>query len=115
VAICRAAGVEPDLSARPLFTDAELKSHLAAAEPAMREYTIQRDAIDAFTRGERVTGLRLVARGLRRRPVALPLWALVPFGIAGPRAVAWLRHRHLHRKIDAARRNFEQKIAGGTR
>ncbi|MEA2571429.1 MAG: hypothetical protein QOI24_3430 [Acidobacteriota bacterium] len=115
VAICRAAGVEPDLSARPLFTDAELQSHLAAAEPAMREYAIQRDAIDAFTRGERVTGLRFVARGLRRRPAALPLWALVPFGIAGPRAVAWLRRRHLHRRIAAARRHFEQKLAGGAR
>jgi hypothetical protein len=123
VAICRSAGVEPDLAARPIFTDAELQSHLAAAEPAMREYMIQRDAIDAFTRGERVTGLRLVARGLRRRPAALPLWALVPFGIAGPRAVKWLRHRHLHSRIAAARRSveqklrrsFEMKLAGGAR
>ncbi|HKO01893.1 MAG TPA: hypothetical protein VJ032_09390 [Thermoanaerobaculia bacterium] len=115
IEICRSAGVEPDLNVRPAFTQAELDAHLAAAIPAMDDYALRRDATDAFARGRRVEGLRLAMRGLRKTPRSIPLWTVVPFGVAGPRAIAWLQRRVLRGKIASARRAYDRKLAEKTR
>ena len=52
LAICRAAGVDIDLKARPAFTEDELRDHLLASERGSRLSEIQRESIASFRAGQ---------------------------------------------------------------
>jgi hypothetical protein len=99
VAICREAGVEPDLAARPAFTPEELAAHYAAGVPETRLDEIKQGAVSSFLAGRRAEGLRHALRYLRGKPLSAQGWGIAAFGLLGPGPLAWLRDLQLRTKI----------------
>jgi hypothetical protein len=99
VEFCRSLGISPDLEARPAFTPAEFETHLTADPISHIVAREQRSAIDGFSRGERRVGLHHAIAALKHQPTKLSLWALLAAGIIGPRALQWLRKRHLAYRV----------------
>jgi hypothetical protein len=115
LAICAAAGVTVDLGRRPAFTDETLRAHHAHGVPASEMAVIKIKAMDAFHEGRRRDALRHAGRYLRTRPLALDVYAIVIFGLAGPHAIAWLHRQHLRLRLSRVRRRIIPDHAAGDR
>jgi hypothetical protein len=113
LAICTAAGVTVDRARRAAFTDETLRAHHARGMPASDMAAIKIKAMDAFHEGRRRDALRHALRYLRARPLALDVYAIVIFGLAGPHAIAWLHRQHLRLRLGRIRRRAIPDHAGG--
>jgi hypothetical protein len=108
LAICRAAGIEVDLSKRGAFTPGELQRHEEAGIELGRVALRQTEAIRRFREGRRTAGLRDVAWCLRQRPASLQLWAIAAAGCLGPRAMALLQRLDVRAKVARATRQYDR-------
>jgi hypothetical protein len=97
--ICRAAGVEVNLAARPTFTAADLQLHYEAARAGVERYLPKERALKAFLRGSRAAGLRHAFSYLRQAPIAPELWALVVMGLFGPSATRAAQRAQLRARV----------------
>jgi hypothetical protein len=104
VEFCRSIGIFPDLEARPAFTSPELEKHLASDPVSHVVAREQRSAIDGFSRGARRVGLKHAIAALKHRPTKFSLWGVLAAGIVGPRALQWLRRRHLAYRVGSITR-----------
>jgi hypothetical protein len=99
VEFCHSLGILPDLEARSAFTSSELESHLTRDPISHTIAEEQRSAIDGFSRGQRLVGMHHAIAALRLRPTKLSLWGIFAAGLVGPRALHWLRARHLAYRV----------------
>jgi hypothetical protein len=99
VAICEAAGVSIDASARGMFSTAELESHFRQAEPGLARFASHSITMEHFRQGRRLEGARAALAAVGSEPLRLKIWAVLLFGIMGPRAVHWLENANLRWKI----------------
>lgn len=107
IEIARREGLTVDLTTRKAMEVDELGESTRAAEEASRRYELKRDAMTAFRRGERANGLRLLGRAIAHEPASGHLWAILACGVAGPRAMRWLRRKYLDRRIAQARKKYD--------
>lgn len=112
LAICADAGVSVDLTARPRFTEEELRAHFAEAERGVLRFARYHEALSHFRRGERRQGARVALRSLVADPAAAKMWGLLAFGLAGKRGTAWLERQNRRLKLNRGRRSLR---AGGER
>ena len=113
LAICRAAGITPDLARRGAFSEHELHEHEESGRPAARFAARKNDAIRNFRQGRRSEGLRDLLSCLRHTPASPQLWAIGVAGMLGPRPITWLHRLHVHGKIVRARRAYHRALRVG--
>jgi hypothetical protein len=109
LAICREAGVQVDLGTRAAFTEEELSNHYSTISFNSQRYFSKRNAISEFRTGRRLIGLRCALHHLVNEPLSIKAWAILLFGLLGPKPIAWLHKQHLRRKIAATRNKCIQK------
>jgi hypothetical protein len=109
LAICWEAGVQVDLGTRAAFTEEELSDHYSTIAFNSQCYVSKRNAISEFRRGRRLIGLRCALHHLVNEPLSIKSWAILLFGLLGPKPIAWLQKQHLRRKIAAVRNKCIQK------
>jgi len=110
LAICRAAGIEVDLSKRGAFTEAELRLHEQAALESSTLALHKTEAIGCFRAGDRGAGLGAISWCLRRAPLSPQLWAIAAAGCLGPGAMTGLQRLHLRTKVARARRAYARAL-----
>lgn len=106
--ICAEAGVAIDRTARGVYSAEALAAHYDRSKDGVEEGEMRRAALNAFSRGRRIEGLRWTARAAGRHPASLRLWASAASGLAGPAAISWLESTHLDRRIAEIRRRVRK-------
>jgi hypothetical protein len=101
--LCADAGVSVDLSARGVFTEAELHEHLNRWVRIAPAYFHLAEGTASFEDGGRVNGLRRMLRGIAESPRRLELWAATAAGLASPRLLTTLLDKRLDRRIASIR------------
>lgn len=99
VEICRAAGVDVDLAARPMFSPADLQMHYEAARAGAEMYLPKERARKAFLAGFRRRGLCHSLSYLRQHPLAPEMWALALVGLLGPAATRSAQRLQLRARV----------------
>jgi hypothetical protein len=110
LAICRAAGIDVDLSKRGAFTGPELRLHEQAALDSGALALHKTEAIKRFRAGDRGAGLGATLWCLRHAPWSPQLWAIAAAGCLGPGAMNALQRLHLRMKVARARRAYERAL-----
>jgi hypothetical protein len=103
--ICREAGLEVDLEARPAFAEADYAAHSANFAELLRVYQNRQAAMDDFRAGRPLAGMRRVLPDLLKSPSAGGL-AFLLAGLGGARALDWLERRKVRVRLGQARRRF---------
>lgn len=103
LAICREAGVQVDLGPRPVFTEEELSAYYSAIAFQSQSHLNKRGAISEFRAGRRLSGFKSALHHLGNEPLSIHSWAILLFGLFGPKPMAWLQKMHLRRKVLSAR------------
>lgn len=104
LAICRDAGVQVDLTARPAFSDAELERHFSSGAVSAGIHELKMAAMRAYLHGRRMEGTKKIFRYLCRKPMSMQGWAMLAVGLLGPGALQRLRKKHLGFRMEQARR-----------
>ena len=101
--ICRAAGLEVDLSKRGVFSEAELQKHYEGGK-LDRIYPYKSAAITAFSAGHRVNGLRNALAFLRHYPLSAHIWGILLFGMLGKGPMSWLQRQEVRLTVALRKR-----------
>ena len=110
--ICREAGVEIDLNARPAFSEAEFAAHAASGVEANAAYALKAQAVASFRQGRRGAGMRNARAVARAGGSAVTAMAVSAFGILGPSALTALERWNVRGKVRRLRRDFERRVKG---
>lgn len=106
--ICAEAGVAIDQAARGVYSAEALAAHYDRSKDGAEDGEMRRAALNAFSRGHRIDGLRWTVRSTGLRPASLRLWASAAWGLAGPAAISWLESTHLDRRVAEIRRRVRK-------
>lgn len=98
IAICKEAGVQIDLTSRPVFTKEELETHYMITKGSPH-YNIKHNAIVNFRLNCRKEGLQYGLRYLHNNPFSIQLWLIIFFGLLGSSPIIWLQKQYLRLKI----------------
>lgn len=110
LAICRDAGITPNLSQRGAFSAGELQQHEQAGAAAAEVSERRHRALLRFRAGQRRHALTDVMWCMKRQPASVQLWAIAAAGLLGPEPVTWLHKLHLRKKARQARRTYRRVL-----